>query len=629
MAVRRAVGPRRFAFEPRARSVARAAREGRIGVSADAPPAAATVVVCEDDPATLELLCDHLPADRYAALPAPTASDALRLCHFKAPDLLLLDLRLPDVSGLDVLRQIRAADGVDRALRPAAAGDRPHAAAPARPTGCAASHEGADDYVSKPFSYVGAERAAAAPCCAAAATAARAPCASARSRSTRRAARCGWTAGRCAGQQGVRAAARARRGAAAGVHQGGAVARRLGLSLDGPDAHPRLARQPAAPQARSRARPLRPQLLGRRLPADRRVSPVPWELAGIALAPRGVDGAARRRRGSASSAVASRSTVPCTSCAVPSRRWCWPRPPACAGGPRPAPAPWSWPWRPSTTSTARSTAARRRCARARSRPAHWSPARSSAGEARPRRRAARSPSSGAAGAAIVSADPARVAQALDNLLANAVEHGGLRIRVCVSIGAAGVRVLVASDGAWRGTGRAATRAADTGSRSRAGACAAHGGRLAIEAGGSRTVVALELPLAPMPAPGPLDWAARPPLRRPAARGRRMLAASAPREQARAGRSASPRWRSSAPASAAAVGGRLPGRGGGAAGSAARRSLVARAEIEPRPAPAAADSRRLLEVRRVPARFAPPDGAGRPRGGPRPRGRGADPGRAPT
>ena len=71
----------------------------------------ATVVVCEDDAPTLELLCDHLEADRFRALPAPSASDALRHCHFSQPDLLLLDLGLPDASGLDVLREIRATDG--------------------------------------------------------------------------------------------------------------------------------------------------------------------------------------------------------------------------------------------------------------------------------------------------------------------------------------------------------------------------------------------------------------------------------------------------------------------------------------------------------------------------------------
>jgi len=55
----------------------------------------ATVVVCEDNDPTRELLCDHLTADRYRALPAPSASDALRLCAYNQPDL-LLDLMLPD-----------------------------------------------------------------------------------------------------------------------------------------------------------------------------------------------------------------------------------------------------------------------------------------------------------------------------------------------------------------------------------------------------------------------------------------------------------------------------------------------------------------------------------------------------
>jgi DNA-binding response OmpR family regulator len=72
----------------------------------------ASVVVCEDDTATLEPLCEHLAADRFGVLPAPTAADALRLCRYKHPDLLLLDLTLPDASGLEVLQEIRSSDGV-------------------------------------------------------------------------------------------------------------------------------------------------------------------------------------------------------------------------------------------------------------------------------------------------------------------------------------------------------------------------------------------------------------------------------------------------------------------------------------------------------------------------------------
>jgi DNA-binding response OmpR family regulator len=110
----------------------------------------ATVVVCEDDEPTLELLCDHLEADRFRALPAPSASDALRLCHYNEPDLLLLDLRLPDAAGLDVLREIRASLGAtgryDPALPVIVLSGRSTEADRVR--GFA---EGADDYVVKPF----------------------------------------------------------------------------------------------------------------------------------------------------------------------------------------------------------------------------------------------------------------------------------------------------------------------------------------------------------------------------------------------------------------------------------------------------------------------------------------------
>jgi DNA-binding response OmpR family regulator len=112
----------------------------------------ATVVVCEDDEVTLELLCDHLVADRFGALPAPSASDALRLCRYNQPDLLLLDLTLPDASGLDVLRQIRESDGVESRFDPrlpvivlsgrSADTDRVRGL-----------DSGADDYVTKPFVY--------------------------------------------------------------------------------------------------------------------------------------------------------------------------------------------------------------------------------------------------------------------------------------------------------------------------------------------------------------------------------------------------------------------------------------------------------------------------------------------
>jgi DNA-binding response OmpR family regulator len=113
----------------------------------------ASLVVCEDDAPTLELLCDHLVADQFGVMPAPSASDALRLCRFNHPDLLLLDLTLPDASGLDVLREIREADGVTSRFDPGL----PVIVL----TGKGSDEDrvrgldfGADDYVVKPFSYV-------------------------------------------------------------------------------------------------------------------------------------------------------------------------------------------------------------------------------------------------------------------------------------------------------------------------------------------------------------------------------------------------------------------------------------------------------------------------------------------
>jgi DNA-binding response OmpR family regulator len=112
----------------------------------------ASLVVCEDDEVTLDLLCEHLSADRFGVMPAPSASDALRLCRYNHPDLLLLDLTLPDASGLDVLREIREADGIDSRFDPrlpvivltGRSGDTD------RVRGL---DSGADDYVVKPFRY--------------------------------------------------------------------------------------------------------------------------------------------------------------------------------------------------------------------------------------------------------------------------------------------------------------------------------------------------------------------------------------------------------------------------------------------------------------------------------------------
>ncbi len=111
-----------------------------------------TVIVCEDDDLTRELLVENLNDDRFEVVAAATAEEALRACRYSHPDLLLLDLRLPDASGLDLLRQIRGADGpaaeVNSELPVIVLSGRGADADRVRGLG-----EGADDYLVKPFHY--------------------------------------------------------------------------------------------------------------------------------------------------------------------------------------------------------------------------------------------------------------------------------------------------------------------------------------------------------------------------------------------------------------------------------------------------------------------------------------------
>jgi DNA-binding response OmpR family regulator len=112
----------------------------------------ATLLLVEDDPVVRTFLADNLTADGYELLVAETMRDALRALEYKRPDLAVVDLRLPDGSGLELIRQVRAADGIASRLDPTL----PLVIV----SGCAAELDrmrgleyGADDYVSKPFGY--------------------------------------------------------------------------------------------------------------------------------------------------------------------------------------------------------------------------------------------------------------------------------------------------------------------------------------------------------------------------------------------------------------------------------------------------------------------------------------------
>lgn len=103
---------------------------------------APTVLVVEDEPGLLRALTINLRARRYQVHPAGTAREALALATDHPPDLVVLDLGLPDLDGLDLIRALRSwstspilvlsgrSDSTDKVE---------------------ALDAGADDYVTKPF----------------------------------------------------------------------------------------------------------------------------------------------------------------------------------------------------------------------------------------------------------------------------------------------------------------------------------------------------------------------------------------------------------------------------------------------------------------------------------------------
>jgi DNA-binding NtrC family response regulator len=68
------------------------------------------VLVVDDDPKIVHVLVHALRAQRYDVLGALTARDGLRLISTCRPDLVLLDLTLPGMSGIELLRSIRSID---------------------------------------------------------------------------------------------------------------------------------------------------------------------------------------------------------------------------------------------------------------------------------------------------------------------------------------------------------------------------------------------------------------------------------------------------------------------------------------------------------------------------------------
>lgn len=102
----------------------------------------ATILIVEDEPPIRRMLRATLAAQEYRTLEATTGEEALAALRHHRPDLVLLDLGLPDIDGQALIGRIRAQSPVPIVVL-SSRGDET--------AKVAALDAGADDYVTKPF----------------------------------------------------------------------------------------------------------------------------------------------------------------------------------------------------------------------------------------------------------------------------------------------------------------------------------------------------------------------------------------------------------------------------------------------------------------------------------------------
>jgi DNA-binding response OmpR family regulator len=109
----------------------------------DAPAVVARVLIVEDDPNVAEVVSRYLAREGYDVDAVADGAEGLRRALADPPDLVVLDLMLPSLSGLDVCRRLRAAAPVPVIMLTARGEEADR---------IAGLELGADDYLSKPFS---------------------------------------------------------------------------------------------------------------------------------------------------------------------------------------------------------------------------------------------------------------------------------------------------------------------------------------------------------------------------------------------------------------------------------------------------------------------------------------------
>ncbi len=108
------------------------------------------VLVVDDEPDAVELLQEFLTAKGYEVLAASNGEDALRKVKEDRPHLILLDVRMPKMNGLEVLKQVRQIDHEVGVIMVTAVNEEE--------TGRQALKLGAFDYITKPLDFKYLER---------------------------------------------------------------------------------------------------------------------------------------------------------------------------------------------------------------------------------------------------------------------------------------------------------------------------------------------------------------------------------------------------------------------------------------------------------------------------------------
>jgi len=101
------------------------------------------VLVVDDEPTVREVVVGYLRRDGHEVVEAADGTRALELLEAEPPDLVVLDMMLPGVNGLDILRRVRSTSNIPVIMLTARAEESDRVAG---------LELGADDYVVKPFS---------------------------------------------------------------------------------------------------------------------------------------------------------------------------------------------------------------------------------------------------------------------------------------------------------------------------------------------------------------------------------------------------------------------------------------------------------------------------------------------